>query len=90
MWTVPRVMVRRTASPEHTDFGGLSSLATLVVVRLDDVPLPPHSQRRWCWVVSWADILPDVIGGVENSLREGCPGTMTEYHLQGPVVHEIQ
>ena len=24
LWTVPRVLVRRTASPEHADFGGLS------------------------------------------------------------------
>ena len=31
MWTVPRVL-RRTASPAHADFGGLSSLATLIAV----------------------------------------------------------
>jgi hypothetical protein len=61
MWTVPRVLVLRTASPAHADFGGLSSLADLVVVRLDVVPLPPRSPRRR--VVSWADILLDVIGG---------------------------
>ena len=77
MWTVPRVMVRRTVSPTHTDFGGLSSLAALVVIRLNVVPLPPRSLRRRWRVVSWADILLDVIGGVENALLEGCPGTMT-------------
>jgi hypothetical protein len=33
------------------------------------------SCRRW-QVVGWADILLDVIGGVESALREGCPGTM--------------
>jgi hypothetical protein len=76
MWTVPRVLVRRTASPAHADFGGLSSLAALVVVRLDVVPPPRSSRRRWR-VVGWADILLDVIGGVESALREGCPGTMT-------------
>ena len=77
MWTVPRVLMRRTASPAHADFGGLSSLAALVVVRLDVVPLPPRSPRRRWRVVGWADILLDVIGGVESALREGCPGTMT-------------
>ena len=55
MWTVPRVMVRRTVSPTHTDFDGLSSLAALVVVRLEVVPLPPRSLRRRWRVVSWAD-----------------------------------
>jgi len=46
--TVPRVLVRRTASPDHADFGGLSSLDALVVVRLVVVPLPPRSpRRRW-------------------------------------------
>jgi hypothetical protein len=34
------VLVRRTASPAHADFGGLSSLAALVVVRLDIVSFP--------------------------------------------------
>jgi hypothetical protein len=43
MGTVPRVLVRRTASPAHADFGGLSSGAAPVVVRLDVVPLPPRS-----------------------------------------------
>jgi hypothetical protein len=43
MGTVPRVLVRRTVSPEHADFGGLSSGAAPVVVRLDVVPLPPSS-----------------------------------------------
>jgi hypothetical protein len=32
--------------------------------------------RLW-QVVSWVDILLDVIGGVESALREGCPRTMT-------------
>jgi hypothetical protein len=41
MWTVPRVLVRRTASPAHADFGGLSLLAVLVVVQLDVVSFPP-------------------------------------------------
>jgi hypothetical protein len=77
MWTLPRVLVRRTASPAHADFGGLSSLAALVVVRLDVVPLLPRSPRRLWRVVGWADILLDVISGVESALREGCPGTMT-------------
>ena len=77
MWTVPRVLVRRTASPAHADFGGLSSLAALVVVRLVVVPLPPRSPRRRWRVVGWAHILLDVIGGVEGALREGCPRTMT-------------
>jgi len=43
MGTVPSVLVRRTASPAHADFGGLSSGAAPVVVRLDVVPLPPRS-----------------------------------------------
>ena len=43
METVPRVLVRRTASPAHADFGGLSSEAAPVVIRLDVVPLPPRS-----------------------------------------------
>jgi hypothetical protein len=42
MGTVPRVMVRRTSSPAHADFGGLSSGAP-VVVRLDVVSFPPRS-----------------------------------------------
>jgi hypothetical protein len=72
-----RVLVRRTASPAHADFGGLSSLATLAVLRLDFMPLQTSSPRRQCLVVSWADILLDVICGVESAMREGCPGTMT-------------
>ena len=56
------VLVRRTASPEHADFGGLSLGAAPVVVRLDVVPLPPRSST------------PTV---VERALREECPGTMT-------------
>ena len=39
MW----VLVRRTASPAHADFGGLSSGAVPVVVRLAVVSFPPHS-----------------------------------------------
>jgi hypothetical protein len=39
-------------------------------------PAPLFRARRW-WVVGWVDILLDVIGGVESSLREGCPRTMT-------------
>jgi hypothetical protein len=46
MGTVPRVLVRRTASPAHTDFGGLNSGAAPVVVRLDVVPLPPRSSAQ--------------------------------------------
>ena len=66
------MLVRRTASPAHADFGGLSSLAALVVVRLDVVPLPPRSScKRWR-VVGWADSLLDVIGGVESAVWEGC------------------
>jgi len=76
MWTVPRVL-RRTASPVYADFGGLSSLAVLVVVRLVVVPLQPLSLQRLWLVVCWADILLEVIGGVESAMREGCPRTMT-------------
>ena len=43
METVHRVMVRRTTSPAHADFGGLSSGASPVVVRLDVVSFPPRS-----------------------------------------------
>ena len=46
MWTVPRVLVRRTSSPAYADFAGLSSLTSLVV-RLDVVPLPPSSPHNW-------------------------------------------
>ena len=56
---------------------GLRSLAVLVVVRLVVVPLQPRSPRRQWRVVGWADILLDVICGVESALLEGCPGTMT-------------
>ncbi len=61
----------------HADFVGLRSLAALVVVRLVIVPLLPRSPRRQWRVVCWADILLDVISGVERALREGCPRTMT-------------
>jgi hypothetical protein len=37
----------------------------------------PVLQRQLWWIVCWVDILMDVIGGVENALREGCPGTTT-------------
>jgi len=43
MGTVPRVLVRRTTSPSHADFCGLSSGADPVIVRLDVVPLPSRS-----------------------------------------------
>ena len=46
MGTVPRVLVWRTASPEHADFVGLSSGASPVVVRLDVVPLQPSSSTQ--------------------------------------------
>ncbi len=86
MWTVPRVRVRRTASPAQADFGGLRSLAALIVVRLVVVPLPPSSPRRQWRVGGWADILLDVISGVENAMREGCPRTMagvSQYWFSG-------
>ena len=43
MGTVPRVLVRRTASPAHADFGGLSSGAVPVVVRHNVVSFLPSS-----------------------------------------------
>ncbi len=61
----------------HADFVGLSSLATLIVVRLAIVPLLPRYPRRQWQVVCWADILLDVISGVESAMWEGCPRTMT-------------
>ena len=39
-------------------------------------PAPLSAQTVAGWLV-WADILLDVIGGVESALREGCPRTMT-------------
>ena len=75
MWTVPRVLVLRIASPSHPDFVGLSSLATLIVIRLEVMPLQTSSQCRLWLVVCWADILLDVICGVESAMREGCPRT---------------
>jgi len=39
--TVSQVLVRRTASPVHADFAGLSSGAAPVVVRFDIVSFPP-------------------------------------------------
>jgi hypothetical protein len=56
MWTVPLVLVRRTASPEHLDLSGLRSLAALVVVRLVVVPLQPRSPRRR-WRVGWFGLI---------------------------------
>ena len=88
MGTVPRVLVlsavrdthtqpaRRTASPAHADFGGLSSGAAPVVVSTSCLSRPALPRRRWR-VVGWVDILLDVISGVENALREGCPRTTT-------------
>ena len=78
MGTVPRVLVRRTASPAHADFGGLSSGAAPVVVRLDVVPLPPRSSAptvAGCRLGGYPAGCR--IGGVESALREGCPRTMT-------------
>jgi len=46
MGTVPRVMVRRTASPTHADFGGLSSGADPVVIQLDVVSFQPCSSAQ--------------------------------------------
>jgi len=43
MGTVPRVLVWKTASPSHADFGGLSSGTSPVVIRHDVVPLQPRS-----------------------------------------------
>ncbi len=43
MGTVPRVLVWRTASPEHADFGGLISGSSPVIIQLDVVSLPPRS-----------------------------------------------
>ncbi len=48
-----------------------------IVVQLVVVPLLPSSQCRLWRVVCWADILLDVISGVESVLLEGCPRTMT-------------
>ena len=39
-------------------------------------PAPLSAQTVAGWLV-WADILLDVIGGVEGALREGCPRTLT-------------
>jgi hypothetical protein len=45
MGMVPRVLVRRTVSPVYADFGGLSSGAVPVVIRLDVVPLLSSSSE---------------------------------------------
>jgi hypothetical protein len=83
MGTVPRVLVRKTASPAHADFGGLSSGAVPVAVPLSSdstscLSRPSLPRRRWR-VVGWVDILLDVIGGVESALLEGCPRTITPH-----------
>ncbi len=39
-------------------------------------PVPLSAQTVVGWLV-WADILLDVIGGVESALREGCLRTLT-------------
>jgi hypothetical protein len=89
MWTVPRVLVWRTVSPAYADFGGLSSGAAPVIVSLDVVSFQPHSSVQtvagFLFFVSTRtnkrhhhlDILLDVIGGVEITLREGCPRLTT-------------
>ena len=51
-------------------------------------PTPTHSSLKdWDTHITpdecndvclWADILLDVIGGVESALREGCPRTLTD------------
>ena len=54
------------------DFGGLSSGAAPVVVRLDVVPLPPHSSAQ---TVAGYRLVGYPVGrdrGVERALREGC------------------
>jgi hypothetical protein len=53
--------------------GGLRSGAAFVVVRLDVVSFRPALQRRRWRVVSWVDILLDVIVGVESALRRRPP-----------------
>ncbi len=82
MGTVPRVLVRRTETKAHEDFGGLSSGAAPVVVRLDVVYFPPALPRRRWRVVGWVEILLDVISGVESARREGCPRTTTGVSLR--------
>jgi hypothetical protein len=57
MGTVPWVLVRRTASPEHAGFGGLYSGVALVVVRLDVVSPPPRSLRRMKRTVVWSEVM---------------------------------
>jgi hypothetical protein len=57
MGTVPRVLVRRTASPEHADFGGLSSGA------------PP----RRCPTRRRASPDPRILSTVEGCLLGGYP-----------------
>jgi hypothetical protein len=76
MGTVPRVLVRRTASPAYADFGGLSSGAPPVVVRLDVVSFPPSSSAMTvagCLLGGY----PVGRDGVESALREGCLRTTT-------------
>jgi hypothetical protein len=66
------VLVRRTALPAHADFGGLSSGAFPIVVRLDVMSFPPRSFMPTVAGCLLGGILLDVIGGVEIALREGC------------------
>jgi hypothetical protein len=77
MGMVPRVLVRRTASPAHADFGGLNSGAPPSSSDSTSCLSRPALPRRRWRVVGWVDILLDVIGGVESALREGCPRTTT-------------
>ena len=70
--TVSRLLVWRTASPAHADFGGVSSGAAPVVVRLDIVPLPPSSSALNVTGCRLGGFLLDVISGVEITLLEGC------------------
>jgi hypothetical protein len=76
MGTVPRVLVRKTAPPAHADFGGLSSGAAPVVVRLDVVPLPPRSSAPTVAICRLGGYPAgrDRWGG---RLLEGCPRTTT-------------
>jgi len=61
----------------HARFGGLSSgAASSSSASTSCLSRLALLRRRWR-VFGWADILLDVIGGVESALREGCSKTMT-------------